>query len=248
MHLSLLYIAAVVMTATLIRSTYGFGEALIAVPLLSLCIPVTVAAPLAVLISITVAGVVVLQDHEHVEFRSALWLVAATIPGIPLGLLLLTHTDASAMKAGLGILILGFSLYSLRGRSLELRSERRVWLLTAGLCAGVLGGAYGMNGPPLAVYGAMRRWSAQRFRATLQGYFFPASALGMAGFWLHGLWTRTVTHDYLLTLPVVLPSILLGRHWNKKIEGHVFLRYVYLGLCATGIALVAEALYPALLR
>ncbi len=40
-----------------------------------------------------------------------------------------------------------------------------------------------MNGPPLVVYGGMRRWSPQHFRATLQGYFLPASVIGMAGYW-----------------------------------------------------------------
>ena len=36
-----------------------------------------------------------------------------------------------------------------------------------------VGGASGMNRPPLAIYGAMRRCSAQHFRATLLGYFCP---------------------------------------------------------------------------
>ena len=67
-----------------------------------------------------------------------------------------------------------------------------------------------MNGPPLVIYGAMRRWSAQHFRATLQGYFLPASLVGMASFWAGGLWTRTVNHYYLLCLPVLLPAIWQG--------------------------------------
>ena len=37
---------------------------------------------------------------------------------------------------------------------LELKRDSRAWLLACEFCAGVLGGAYGMNGPPLVVYGA----------------------------------------------------------------------------------------------
>jgi hypothetical protein len=44
-----------------------------------------------------------------------------------------------------------------------------------------------MNGPPLVIYGSMRRWSPQHFRATLQGYFLPASIIGMSGYRLAGL-------------------------------------------------------------
>jgi len=49
------WVLAVIFLATLIRSAFGFGEGLVALPLLALLIPVEVAAPLAVLFSITVA-------------------------------------------------------------------------------------------------------------------------------------------------------------------------------------------------
>ena len=82
-------VLAVVFLASLIRSAFGFGEALVAVPLLALLIPVEVAVPLAVLLSVTVAGVILLQDWRHVHFRSASQLVISTFAGIPLGLWLL---------------------------------------------------------------------------------------------------------------------------------------------------------------
>jgi uncharacterized protein len=52
-----LQVLVVVFLATFIRSAFGFGEALFAVPLLALFIPLKVAAPLAVLVSITIAAV-----------------------------------------------------------------------------------------------------------------------------------------------------------------------------------------------
>ena len=83
--------------------------------------------------------------------------------------------------------------FDVRG-SYELTDDRQAWLF--GLSAGVLGGAYGMNGPPLVVYGALRRWSPEHFRATLQGYFLPASVIGMIGYWAAGLWTPSVSRYY----------------------------------------------------
>jgi len=109
------------------------------------------------------------------------------------------------------------------------------------LAAGVIGGAYGMNGPPLVIYGAMRRWSAQHFRATLQAYFLPASVVGMFGYWLAGLWVRAVTHYYLLCLPVLLPAVWLGRVVNHRLHGDAFLKYVYVGLAGIGVVLLAES-------
>lgn len=100
-----------------------------------------------------------------------------------------------------------------------------------------------MNGPPLVIYGAMRRWSAQHFRATLQAYFLPASVFGMGGYWLAGLWVPAVTHYYLLSLPVLLPTVWLGRVVNHRLHEDVFLKYVYGGLAVIGVVLLAESVH-----
>ena len=237
-----LHVILIVFLATLIRSAFGFGEALIAVPLLSFYLPLKVAAPVAVLVSITIAGVVVIQDWRKIHLRSTGWLVLSTVFGIPLGLLLLTSSHQQAVKAALGAVILGFAAFFLFRRSpLRLEHDSRMWLLACGLCAGVLGGAYGMNGPPLVIYGAMRRWSAQHFRATLQGYFLPASLFGMAGYRMAGLWVPAVTHLYLVSLPATLPAIFLGRAINHRLRGDAFLKLLYVGLAIIGAVLVVQA-------
>ena len=238
-----LYVVLVVFVATLIRSTFGFGEALVAVPLLALRIPIQVAAPLAVLVSITVAAIVIVQDWRDVHVRSAGWLVLATLAGIPVGLWLLTRVDPRVVKAILATTILLFAVYSLTNRvPLHLHRDKLSWLLGCGLLAGVLGGAYGMNGPPLAVYGSLRRWSATQFRATLQAYFLPASIIGMAGYWLAGLWVSLVTHYYWLSLPGTLLATLLGRVLNRRMPERGFQRYVYGGLIVVSVVLLVQAL------
>src|SRR3954469_25509354 len=87
------YVVTVIFVATLIRSTLGFGEALVAVPLLALRLPISVAAPLAVVVSVLVAAAIVAQDWRRVEFRSAVELVLWSMLGIPLGILLLLKVD-----------------------------------------------------------------------------------------------------------------------------------------------------------
>jgi len=232
----------VIFLATLFRSAFGFGEALIAVPLLALLIPVEVAAPLAVLVSVTVAAVIVVQDWHAVHVRSATRLVLATLFGIPLGLLVLTSVAEPIVKATLALIIIAFSLYCLFRRTrVELKDDRLAWLF--GFGAGVLGGAYGMNGPPLVIYGALRRWSPEHFRATLQGYFLPASLIGMAGYWLAGLWVPAVTRYYLLSLPLAAAAIFLGRIINQRMKGRSFLLYIHVGLLAIGTTLLFQSVW-----
>jgi len=233
-------VLAVLFLATLIRSAIGFGEALVAVPLLALLLPVEVAAPVAALISITVAAIVVAQDWRQIHIRSARWLVLSSGAGIPLGLLLLKTVPEEIVKGLLALVIIAFSTHCLLGRrQRELKDDRRAWIF--GFGAGVLGGAYGMNGPPLVVYGTLRRWPPAQFRATLQGYFLPASLLGMGGYWLAGLWTGEVSRYYLLSLPLVVAAIFLGREVNRRMNGARFLAWVHGSLLGIGAILLIQA-------
>jgi uncharacterized protein len=234
-----IHVLAVLFFATFIRSALGFGEALIAVPLLALTMPVQVAAPLAVLVSITVAVVVVIQDWRNVHVRSAGWLVLSTLFGIPLGLLLLKTVSESVVKSILGVFIIAFALYSLTGRKPELHNDRLAPLF--GFMAGILGGAYGMNGPPLVVYGVLRRWQPTQFRATLQGYFLIASVVGMAGYAITGLWTPTVSTYFVLSLPLALIAIFLGRAIHRRLSASRFLISVNVGLALIGVLLLKQA-------
>ena len=237
------YVVTVIFVATLIRSSLGFGEALVAVPLLALRIPVTVAAPLAVLVSIAVAATIVVQDRAHVEFRSARRLVIASTAGIPLGVLLLATAHEQAVKLALGAVIVAFAAYSLTARSLPHLTDDHPGLLAGcGFLAGVLGGAYGMNGPPLVVYGTLRQWPPRQFRATLQGYFLPASAMGAIGYLWIGLYTSAVTRYFVWSLPAVAAAILIGRWLNQRMRGDRFFRIVYLGLVVIGTTLIVETI------
>lgn len=226
--------------STLVRATLGFGEALIAVPVLAFVLPVEVAAPIAMLISITVAAIVVAQDWRHVHFRAAGRLVLASLFGIPLGLLLLREVPEPIVKGVLGAVVAVFSA-SFFVRDLPvLDDDRLAWVF--GLGAGILGGAYGLNGPPLVVYGTLRRWPPDRFRATLQGYFLPASLMGMTGYAAAGLWTPTVSAYYLRCLPVVLVAIAIGGWLSRRVTPGRFLVYVHAALIVIGAALLMQAI------
>jgi len=223
--------------ASLTRSTLGFGESLIAVPLLLLFMPAEIAVPLSVMLSIVIALVIVIQDHSKVHIQSAKWLILYAIPGIPLGLLLLIYGHTLLVKTILGLLIILYALYSLFGK-FRLQFENKGLLFLCGFLSGILGGAYGLNGPPLVVYGDLKKWSAKHFRATLQAYFLPVSLLGFVGYAIKGLVTTEVTHYFLWSLVTVIPAIFLGRYLNHKLKSQIFFKYVYGGLIIVGLVLV----------
>ena len=243
MDLTTLYILLIIFVATLVRSTFGFGESLIAVPLLVFFIPIEIAVPVSVLVSIVIAAVVVVQDKKQVHFYSAKWLIIYATIGIPIGLYLLIYGNENLIKSILGAIIILYSSYSLFSKKrFQLKTDNRVWLFVCGFLSGVFGGAYGINGPPLVIYGNMRNWSAQHFRATLQAYFLFASTIGMIGYLYKGLWSTTVSHYFLISLPVILPTIFLGRYLNQRLKNETFLKYVYVGLIFIGMLLLKQSI------
>ena len=236
------YVLVVIFIATIVRSTIGFGEALVAVPLLALRIPIAVAAPFVVAVSVVVAGANLVADWRHVEFRAARGLVLSSFIGLPIGIYMLRAVDDRIVKLLLGATIIGVSLYSLvRGAAASLRAENKVSLIGAGVLSGILGGAYGMNGPPLAIYGTLRGWSPRQFRATLQGYFLVASVAGLIGYRVAGVWNAAASHYLLISLPCVLGGILVARRINSGAEDPRFFRAVYGGLIAIGLILIVQS-------
>lgn len=239
---NILFIIVIVFFATLFRSTFGFGEALIAVPLFGLFLPMTVAVPLAVMMSILVAVVILVQDHSKVQLQSAKWLILFSLPGIPVGLAMLVYCNEAVVKSILAVIIISYSLYTLIGKnSFRLEKESKLWLFVCGFLSGVFGGAYGVNGPPLVVYGNLRRWDARSFRATLQAYFLIAGAVSMVGYGVKGMITAPLMLDFAWSVPAIIPAIFLGRWLNGKLKGESFYRYVYMGLILIGVMLLVSA-------
>lgn len=230
--------------ASLVRSTLGFGESLIAVPLFSLFLPLEVAVPLSVLLSIIIALIIVIQDHKKIHFQSAKWLVIYAIIGIPIGLLILIYGNETFVKITLGLLIIVYSTYSLFYKKIktETKENKKTLLFICGFLSGVFGGAYGLNGPPLVVYGNLKNWTAKHFRATLQAYFLPASLIGAFGYYAKGLVTTEVNSYFLYSLTTAIPAIFLGRYLNHKLNGSSFFKYVYWSLIVIGLILIFNSM------
>lgn len=241
--MTILYIIIISFLASLVRSTLGFGESLIAVPLFLLFLPVDIAVPLSVMLSVLIALVIVVQDYKNIHFNSAKWLILYAALGVPIGIIILMYGNETLVKTGLGILIILYSLYSLYFNSNKvLKEDSKFWLFVCGFLSGIFGGAYGLNGPPLVIYGNLRQWSAKHFRATLQAYFLPVSLLSVVGYYTKGLINTEVNTYFLYSLISTIPAIFLGRYLNHQLKDGTFFKYVYWGLIGISLILIISTI------
>lgn len=236
MNFTLLFtlVLLIIFISTLIRSAFGFGNALVAMPLLVLLLSVKTAAPLVALVGIICALVMLLREWRELDIKAAIYLILSTLAGIPLGLFFLKSSPEHIVRMILGLVLIGFGLYNLFG--LRLPTLRKGYLVFPfGFFAGILGGAYNTSGPPVVIYGVMRGWSKEKLRATLQGYFLISSALVVVGHGISGLWTRSVLIYFLASIPVVVLADLLGNLIVRKIHGEKFNKAVNLFLVVVGV-------------
>ena len=85
------------------------------------------------------------------------------------------------------------------------------------------------------IYGVMRGWKKEAFRASLQGFFFVSSLMIVAGHAISGLWSGQILKSFLISLPVVVLAVLLGEMVAKKITQENFTRMIYFFLVLMGI-------------
>ena len=227
--------------SSMVRSSLGFGDALVAMPVLSLFVPITLAAPLVALLSVSMAIVILIQDHKEIDFSSTWPLSLGAFVGVPLGAALLTQVDEWLVKLLLGLLVLVFCIFRLASPQLaELKSDR--WAPVFGFFSGLFGGAYNTFGPPIVVYGAMRRWRAEVYRVAVQGFYLPVCVFVLGAHYLKGLWTPEVFRYYFAALPIVFLATFLGRLVNRRLGSRGgFDRVVYVGLVFVAIGLLYSA-------
>ncbi|ETX04201.1 sulfite exporter TauE/SafE family protein [Candidatus Entotheonella palauensis] len=227
--------------STLTRSTLGFGDALVAMPFLAVLLGMQTAAPLVALVSTLISLMILVRNWHMVDFRMTWRLIVAAACGVPVGLLYLTRVPEPITQLLLGLLLIGFSLYNLRRPSRTQSPVSRHTAYAFGFAAGALGGAYNTVGPMLVMYGHLRGWPQEQFRATLQSCFFPAYGSIVIGHSLAGFITPQILQYFALSLPLICLAIYLGGRFHTAIPQAQFTRYVNIALLLMGVFLCIRA-------
>jgi hypothetical protein len=235
--MELALVVTILCLATLFHGTLGFGTGLVAMPLLTLLIGVHDATALVAFVILGTTILVLRRDWRHVDPRGAAYLVIGSLPGVPLGILLLTRAPAHAIQSGLGILLIAYALYSIIAPRL-IEARHPVWALVLGLVSGILGSAYNTNAPPVVVYGSLRRWPPDIFRATLQAYFVPLAAVIWVSHGISGLWSKEIVAVYTVFLPFGLVALWLGNRLGTRLAVASFDRLLSVIIIALGALLL----------
>lgn len=236
-----LLIVLILATAALVRGAFGFADSLLAMPLLVLIIPARDAACLMAMVACLLAVVILIRERQAVEIRPAALLILFGLVGVPLGIHLTTVVNETIARTLLGVIVVSFSVWSLwKPEQFRLRTNRAAPVF--GFAAGLLGGAYNTAGPPLVFFAALRRWSPQKFRATMQAYTLFGSSWVIAMHSMAGNMSQLTLTRMATATPFLIAATLLGQRLTAKLATERFIRWIYLLLIALGSLLIATSL------
>jgi uncharacterized membrane protein YfcA len=242
---------AIVFGGSLIRATWGFGDTVFALPLLTLVISLKTAAPTLVLVSSILSLLLLRERPNLVDWGVVGRVLIASLLGIPIGLHVLHAVPELVARRSLGVLLSLFALGSL-ARTMRPAATGTpdsppsvaalaVLDLIAGTVAGACNAAYDIPGPILLIHGTLHRWTSDQLRMNLQATLLPLAVLTMIGHAASGLWSPEVLVLSACCLPGAALASHLGVWLRERLAGRKGLLALYSFVLALGVMLVLRS-------
>ncbi len=230
-------ISLIFLLAGFIQGMTGFGSALVAIPLLSLIIDIKSAVPLCMLNSLIITTFLSLKMRKDLDKSKIMPLCIAAVPGIIVGSTILKHVESGIIRLWIGLLLIGYSLYSLFS-SPKPRKLNKAWAYLAGFSSGAIGAAFSAGGPPTIIYTTLNNWKKDTIKATLSGFFLFNSYLIATVHAINGLTTIEIFTYFMISAPVVLLGTVLGSICYGKIPRQLYLKIIFAFLAMMGIMMI----------
>lgn len=191
--------AAIVLLASLVQGTLGFGFSIVALPFMALLMP-SFMPQLLVLLSALTGGWVAWRDRHHIDWGLVAPLLPARSVGVVPGAALVAMLAPQALDVVFGAVGL-LAVAAFVAPHVHVRSVAT--LVGTGVLSGAMGTATGLGGPSLvAVMGAR---SPEQQRSTLALTLAGGNVLSMVGLAVIG---RMGSQDLLAAIALVVPLVV----------------------------------------
>ncbi|MEM8025968.1 sulfite exporter TauE/SafE family protein [Morganella morganii] len=237
---AMLIVISVMFLYTFVGICAGFGGGLTSMPLITMVLPLKMAAPMSVMVGTATALYATWLSRKETDWKSAAVLILFSFAGIPVGLYALSYLPDHIMKIGLGGFIILYSFYSLFIPRLPVYDK--TWIAAPmGTIAGALGAAFSTNGPPVVMYGMLRNLGPAAFRGTLNAFFTANNIAIIGGLATSGILTVSTFKLVIFCIPTMILGSIVGQYVHKRISVKVFRIMVFLLLIASGAMLIKGA-------
>ena len=196
------------------------------------------ATTLSGLLAITTSAAIVWRLRSYVTWQR-LWPILLTFVVVStIAIFALTRIEDHILQRILGVVLILISIYfMLFSQRIKLPTTKRVQV-GAGTLSGLMGGFFGMQGPPAVLYFIQSEPTKEHYMAMAQTYFLIGNLMMTGVRACNGFFTATVATSYLYGLSGVVIGTMLGAYVFKRIPNRIFRYIVYAYICVSGIIIL----------
>lgn len=210
---------AATFAAALVTGAAGFAFGLVASAVWLYILTPLQTATLIIWFGLIVQGYAVWKLRRAISWRRIAPLVLGAALGVPLGVIVLSSTNPHYLRAGIGAVLILYSLYGLLRPSMKpFTAGGMAADAGVGFLNGALGGATGLAGIIATIWCQVRGWRKDQQRAVFQPV--GVATFAMSAIWLggQGSTSRDVLWLFALGLPVLLAGTWVGLKLYGKLE------------------------------
>jgi uncharacterized membrane protein YfcA len=232
---NLIYITLLAAGASFVQRTVGFGFGIFIMTALPFLMPsYGEAVTLSGLLSLTSATVVMVKYMKFVSWKRLLPVVAAFVIFSTLATAMLDKIEGPSIRVILGIMLVVISLYFsfFKERLQKIITPTRGWQLGTGTASGLMGGFFGMHGPPVVLYLIASEPDKDHYMGMIQTYAVITNISLLIARGYNGYLTATVGTTYLYALGGLALGVIAGNWAFKHIPNKLFsyIVYAYIGI------------------
>ncbi|EKE84795.1 sulfite exporter TauE/SafE family protein [Idiomarina xiamenensis] len=234
------FITLILFSGALLQGITGFGSGLLAVPLLSLLLPLSNITPTLSLVNCCLTGFLLYQTRHYCDLRQWSALIVAGVVGSLLGNQYLLSGDTLTLQRGLAILVIVTAVCLLSGWRLPLPATATS-KFGVGLLAGFCNGALTLGGPPVVLFLNQQNIDKQNFRATLSAFFFIIALTNSVSFALQDQYQLSMSPVLLAMLIGVIGGVFIGHRIAAMIPELAFKRLTLAVVVGSGLLVLLSS-------
>lgn len=228
----------------LVRTYFGFGEALISMPLLAIIgLDIHTSISVIGLAGLSVALMNILSDFKGIHYKVLLVMLIGSLFGIPIGIVVLHRFDTGMIQNCLAVFLILYGLYALSKATWlshlhHLQLKHPIFSGVSGFLSGVLGSIYNSHGVPIVIYATLSPYRIKEFKPTIQAHFLITAVFVIIGQVSGGIWTAQTLPLFFMSLPLLLLAVLLGKYISKRTPHDRFEHWIYIFITLLGIIML----------
>lgn len=228
--------------ASFVQRTTGFGFGIFIMTLLPFLMPsYGEATALSGLLALTTSAIITFRMRKFITWKRLTPILFTFIAISSVAICLLARIHDDVLRKILGIVLMITSIYFAFFSSRIKIKTTLPYQIGAGSISGIMGGFFGMQGPPAVLYFISSEPDKNHYMGMVQTYFLIGNTMMTIVRASNGFVTATVGRCYVFCLAAVVIGTLLGSWAFKRIPGRIFpyVVYSYIGISGLIIFLTA---------